>query len=477
VQADVKSAQLSHALVTPTFFINGRRYDDPWDESSFADAMLGAPGHRLRGVALDFADWAPSAGVLLLLATILAVALTNSTLGTHFMALWELHLGVSLGGAELRMSLLHWINDGLLTIFFLVVGLEIKREFTVGRLASVRSGALPVAAAIGGMAVPAILYLLLIPAGTWSHGWGIPMATDTAFAVALIVMMGKRVPAELRVFLTAAAIVDDIGAIIVVAIFYSGTMNFGYLGGAAVIIAVLALLNRFHIYSIMPYLLMGVLLWACVLASGLHATMAGVILALFIPTRPLPNLTTMMVQADAILTAEARRSGEVLRHGPSLPAMRALDAIHNRLESPADRLLRNAGGPSSYVVLPLFALANAGVALTADALTGHDPLMLAIILGLVIGKPLGLVSASALAVRLGIAAKPDEYTWRQLFGAGALAGIGFTMSLFIASQAFPAETDFAAAKIAVFAASIISAVLGVAILWNADPQREWNRGR
>jgi NhaA family Na+:H+ antiporter len=477
VQADVKSARLSHALVTPTFFINGRRYDDPWDESSFADAMLGAPGHRLRGVALDFADWAPSAGVLLLLATILAVALTNSSLGTHFMALWELHLGVSLGGAESRMSLLHWINDGLLTIFFLVVGLEIKREFTVGRLASVRSGALPVAAAIGGMAVPAILYLLLIPAGTWSHGWGIPMATDTAFAVALIVMMGKRVPAELRVFLTAAAIVDDIGAIIVVAIFYSGTMNFGYLAGAGVIVAVLALLNRFHIYSITPYLLMGVLLWACVLASGLHATMAGVILALFIPTRPLPNLTTMMVQADAILTAEARRSGEVLRHGPSLPAMRALDAIHNRLESPADRLLRNAGGPSSYVVLPLFALANAGVALTADALTAHDPLMLAIILGLVIGKPLGLVSASALAVRLGIAAKPDEYTWRQLFGAGALAGIGFTMSLFIASQAFPAETDFAAAKIAVFAASIISAVLGVAILWNADRQREWNRGR
>jgi NhaA family Na+:H+ antiporter len=353
------------------------------------------------------------------------------------------------------------------------VGLEIKREFTVGRLASVRSGALPVAAAIGGMIVPALLYLLLIPAGTWSHGWGVPMATDTAFAVALIVMMGKRVPAELRVFLTAAAIVDDIGAIIVVAIFYSGTMNFDYLAAAAVIVTGLALLNRFHIYSITPYILLGLLLWTCVLASGLHATMAGVILALFIPTRPLPNLTTMMVQADAILTAEARRSGEVLRHGPSLPAMRALDAIHNRLESPADRLLRNAGGPSSYVVLPLFALANAGVALTADALIGHDPLMLAIIFGLVIGKPLGLVSASALAVRLGIATKPDEYSWRQLFGAGALAGIGFTMSLFIASQAFPTEIDFAAAKIAVFAASMASAVLGVAILLNADRQREW----
>jgi len=477
VHADIKSAQVSHALVTPTFFINGRRYDDPWDESSFADAMLGAPGHRLRGVALDFADWAPSAGVLLLLATILAVALTNSSLGTHFGALWELYLGVSLGDADFRMSLLHWINDGLLTIFFLVVGLEIKREFTVGRLASIRSGALPVAAAVGGMAVPAILYLLVIPAGAWSHGWGVPMATDTAFAVALIVMMGNRVPAELRIFLTAATIVDDIGAIIVVAIFYSDTINFSYLAATAATAAALALLNRSRIYSVTPYILLGVVLWACVLASGLHATLAGVILALFIPTRQPPNLTALMVQADAILTSEARRSDEILRHGPSLPAMRALEAIHDRLESPADRLLRNAGGPSSYVVLPLFALANAGVAITADVLTGHEPLMLAIIVGLVIGKPLGLVSASVLAVRLGIATKPDEYSWRQLIGAGALAGIGFTMSLFIASQAFPTETDFAAAKIAVFAASIASAVLGVAVLWNADGQRGRNRGQ
>ncbi|KIO48544.1 sodium:proton antiporter [Nitrosospira sp. NpAV] len=476
VQADIKSAQVSHALVTPTFFINGRRYDGPWDESSFTDAMLGGPSHRLQGLALDFAGWAPSAGVLLLLATILAVALTNSSLDAGFLALWEQYLSISIGGAEFKMSLLHWVNDGLLTIFFLVVGLEIKREFTVGRLASVRSGALPVAAAVGGMVVPAILYVLLTPAGDWSRGWGVPMATDTAFAVALIVMMGNRVPAELRVFLTAAAIVDDIGAIVVVAIFYSSTISFGYLAGAAATVAALALFNRIRIYNVTPYVLLGVVLWACVLASGLHATMAGVILALFIPTRPPPNLTALMVQADAILTTEARRSGEVLRHGPSLPAIRALDAIHDRLESPADRLLRTAGGRSSYVVLPLFALANAGVAITADAFTGHEPLMLAIIVGLVIGKPLGLVSASAIAVWLGIATKPDEYSWRQLIGAGALAGIGFTMSLFIASQAFPTETDFAAAKIAVFAASIASAIIGVAILWNADGQRRRNGG-
>ena len=317
------------------------------------------------------------------------------------------------------------------------------------------------------MVAPAVLYALVVPQGPWSHGWGVPMATDTAFAVALIVMMGERVPIELRIFLTAAAIVDDIGAIVVVALFYSGELHFGYLAGAAAITGALALLNRAHVYRVPPYVLLGVALWACVHAGGLHATLAGVILALFIPTRPPPNLNALMTQANTIVAAQARRGDEVLRHGPSLPALRALDAIHDRLESPAHRLLRHAGARSSYLVLPLFALANAGVAITPEVLSGHESLMLAILAGLVIGKPLGLLSASALAVRLGVAVKPEEYSWRQLGGAGALAGIGFTMSLFIAGQAFPAQAEFAAAKIAVFAASVLSAVIGVALLWSA----------
>ncbi|HEX6323195.1 MAG TPA: Na+/H+ antiporter NhaA, partial [Vicinamibacterales bacterium] len=200
--------------------------------------------------------------------------------------------------------------------------------------------------------------------------------------------------------------------------------------------------------------------------GGLHATLAGVVLAAFIPTRPPANLHALRAQADAILIAEARR-GDVLRGGPSEPAMRALDAIHDRLESPADRMLRTVSLRSSYVVLPIFALANAGVMLTADALRGREPLMLAIAMGLVLGKPLGLLGASALAVRIGVAVKPDAYSWRQLAGAGALAGIGFTMSLFIASEAFPQPADFAAAKIAIFAASVLSAVIGVALLWRA----------
>jgi NhaA family Na+:H+ antiporter len=300
------------------------------------------------------------------------------------------------------------------------------------------------------------------------------MATDTAFAIALIAMMGRRVPVELRIFLTAAAIVDDIGAIIVVAIFYSGDLQLAYLGGAVVASAALLFLNRSRIYRVAPYVFIGLVLWTCVYQGGLHATLAGVILALFIPTRPPANLRALTVQADSIIAAEAQRGGDVLRHGPSLPALQALDAIHDRLESPADRLLRHAGARSSYIVLPVFALANAGVVLSPDVIGGNGPLMLAIVVGLALGKPIGILCASAIAVACGIAAKPAQYTWRQLAGAGALAGIGFTMSLFIAGQAYPVESDFAAAKIAVFGASIIAAIAGAALLWGAPAEKGSN---
>jgi NhaA family Na+:H+ antiporter len=469
VEADWASARASGVTVTPTFFINGRRYDGPWDRSSLADAMLGRLGHRVRTAALDFVSWGPSAGLLLFLATLLAVVLANSPLGPAFEALWEKPLGISFGDAAFTLSLRHWIDDGLLTIFFLVVGLEIKREFTVGHLASRRSAALPIAAAIGGMVVPSVIYSLVIPAGPWSHGWGVPMATDTAFAIALIVILGERVPVALRIFLTAAAIVDDIGAIVVVALFYAGELRPEYLVLAAVFIGGLAMLSRAHVYRVFPYMLLGVGLWAAVHESGLHATLAGVILAMFIPTRPPPNLRALTIQANTIVMMEAGHQGEVLRGGPSPSALRAIDEIHDRLESPADRLLRHVAARSSYIVLPIFALANAGVTLSADAFTGHEGLMLAIILGLVIGKPLGLFSAAALAVWLGLASKPADYSWRQLAGAGAMAGIGFTMSLFIAGQAFTVPADFAAAKIAVLSASVLSALIGVAVLWRPGP--------
>ncbi|MBZ9653654.1 Na+/H+ antiporter NhaA [Phyllobacterium lublinensis] len=466
IDADIRSAQASGVRFTPTFFINDRRYDGPWDESSLTDAMLGRLGHRMHAAALDFAAWGPSAGVLLLLATIVAILLSNSPAGDAFERLMHENVGFVIGTESFGMSLRHWINDGLLTVFFLVVGLEIKREMTVGRLATTATAVLPIVAAIGGMLIPAVIYWVLIPSGPWVHGWGIPMATDTAFAVAIIAMMGRRVPVELRIFLTAAAIVDDIGSIAIVALFYSDELNLLYAAASVALGFLLWFFNRAHVYRVSMYLLLGVALWACVYASGLHASLAGIVLALLIPTRPTANLRALIVQADTIIAAEAQR-GDILRHGPSLPALRALDAIHDRLESPADRLLRYAGTRSSYLILPLFAVANAGVEIAPAVLADRGPLMLAIVTGLFVGKPLGIMAACAIAVRLGITAKPEAYSWQQLLGAAALAGIGFTMSLFIAGQAFAETTDFAAAKIAVFLASMLSAVVGALLLLTA----------
>ena len=464
VNADMASAEASGVVVTPSFFINGRRYVGPWDQHALSEAMLGTLGHRVRSATLEFVRWGPSAGALLLLATVVAIALANSPLGPAVAALWQQTFGFTLGDTGFRMSLQHWVNDGLLTVFFLVVGLEIKREFTIGHLTSRQSAALPIAAAIGGVIVPALLYLLVIPSGPLTRGWGIPMATDTAFAVALVVMLGNRVPVELRIFLTAAAIVDDIVAILVIAVFYSESLQREYLAAAGLIIGALALLNRARVYHVTLYMALGAVLWACIHAGGLHATLAGVVLAVFIPVRPPPNLRALIAQADTIVSADLQHGGDVLRHGPSLPALYALDRIFDRLESPAARLLRVSAARSSYLVLPLFALANAGVVLSADVIEGHRRLLLAIAAGLVIGKPLGLLAAAALAVRLGVAVKPDAYTWGQMAGAAALAGIGFTMSLFIAGQALPSPADFAAAKIGVFAASVLSAAIGILLL-------------
>jgi NhaA family Na+:H+ antiporter len=465
VHEDVQSAKRSGVIITPTFFINGRRYDGPWDENTLAEAMLGTLGHRLHTATVDFIRWAPSAGFLLLAASILALVLANSSLGTAFTALWTTPLGIHIGDGGFTLPVLKWINDGLLAVFFLVVGLEIKREFTVGRLATLRSGALPVIGAFGGIAVPIIVYLLIAPAGL-SAGWGVPIATDTAFAVAIMLLLGPRVPVELRVFLTAAVIIDDLVAIGVIAVFYTDAINVSYLIASVLVTGLLVAFNRWGIYRPLPYAVLGVILWVCLHDAGLHATLAGVILALVTPTLPPANFRSLLAQAEAILQAESKLRGEALmRHGPSEPALEALDAIHGRLESPADKLLRSMEPWSSYFVLPIFAVANAGVILTLAVFETHGSLMLATILGLVIGKPVGIFVASWLAVRFRMAAKPKEYSWRQLAGAGALAGLGFTMSLFIASEAFPNPADFAAAKIAIFIASLVAGLIGTAILW------------
>ncbi|MDZ4859606.1 MAG: Na+/H+ antiporter NhaA, partial [Candidatus Hydrogenedentes bacterium] len=473
VREDTESAQRSGARVTPTFFINGRRYAGAWDESSLADAMLGTLGHRIQSAAFEFVRWGPSSGLLLGLATVLALLLSNSPLGPAFMAWWETPLGFQWGTRAFAHSLLHWVNHGLLTIFFLVVGLEIKREFTVGHLATFRSGALPVIAAFGGIVLPAVIYASIAPPEL-RHGWGIPIGTDTAFAVALIVLLGARVPIELRVFITAAVIIDDIVAILVIALFYTGEIHTAYLIAGGALTALLFVLNRIGVYGVLPYAVCGVVLWLFLHEAGLHATLAGVILAVLIPALPPASLNALMAQAATVIHLEDSHTGEAMRSGPSEPALRALDTIHSRIESPADKLLRSVAPWSSYMVLPIFAMANAGVAWSPGVFDGQGRLILAITLGLVLGKPIGIVLAAWLAVLSGIAAKPDAYSWRQLCGAGALGGIGFTMSLFIAGVAFPDQADYAAAKIAIFFASLTAGGLGMLILW---PKPEVNDDR
>jgi NhaA family Na+:H+ antiporter len=466
VRDNIQSAQRGGARVTPTFFINNRRYEGAWDEGALAEVMLGSLGHRLHTASVDFVRWAPSTGFLLLLMSIFALLITNSPFGSAFQSWWSKPLEIHLGDSAFTLPLLDWVNEGLLTIFFFVVGLEIKREFTVGHLATQRAAALPVVASFGGMIVPALLYLALIPPGPLAVGWGIPIATDTAFAVALIVLLGDRVPVELRVFLTAAVIIDDLAAIAIVALFYSAGINMNYLAVSVAVTGFLIALNHWGVYRPLPYVVLGVVLWVCLHGAGLHATLTGVILAIVTPTRPPANLHALMAQAETIIQAEMEYAEEsVMRHGPSEPALRALDVIHDRIESPASKLLRSIEPWSSYAVLPIFALANAGVVWSFDVIEGHRGLMLAIIFGLVLGKPLGITLLAWIAVRLGVAVKPTEYTWRQMAGAGTLAGIGFTMSLFISGQAFPNEADFAAAKIAIFVASLIAGAIGVLILW------------
>ena len=468
VRTDAANARASGALYSPTFFINGRRYEGPWDESALAEALRGSLGHRVQTAALEFARWAPSTGLLLLVMTLLALALVNSPLGPRFEALWRTPVSIGFGEAAFELPMRAWIDDGLLSIFFLVVGLEIKRELTVGRLADRKAAALPVMAAAGGMLVPALLYLLVVPSGPLAAGWAIPTTTDTAFAVALIALLGPRVPVELRIFLTAVVVVDDLVAIAVVAFFYAADIEPSYLLAAGLATAALAGLNQSGVYRALPYAVLGVLLWACLHGAGLHATLAGVLLAVFTPTRPPANLPVLIAQADAVIHEEVRAAAEpVLRRGPSEPALRALDAIHDRMESPADKLLRTVEPWSSYLVLPVFALANAGVALSAEVIEGDARLVAAIVLGLVVGKPVGIGLAALLAVRSGFAVKSAAYSWAQLAGAAALGGVGFTMSLYIASRAFPDPNDFAAAKIAVFLASLIAAALGAMLLRRA----------
>jgi NhaA family Na+:H+ antiporter len=475
VRQDFTSGIRSGVNGTPTFFLNGDRYDGAWDLESLLELMEKPLGVRVSLLTQKFVRQAASGGIVLLICTIIALIWRNAPGGESYPHFWETKLSFSLGGLTLSESLLHWINDGLMVIFFFVVGLEIKRELTDGELASPRRAALPIAGAIGGMLVPAAIYLMFNTGGAEQQGWGIPIATDIAFTLGILTMLGSRIPLPLKVFFTALAIADDLGGILVIAIFYTSEIAWLSLGIAALFFVALMGLNRARVYSPRPYMLLGVGLWLAFLQSGVHPTIAGVLLAATIPTRSPANLRTLLAQVITVLQSfelpvEWREQIDSRRQA----AASSLDQITERMQSPAQRLEDTLHPWTTYLILPLFALANAGVAISPDTIdTLTSPVSLGIILGLIIGKPLGIALLAWTAIRLRLAELPGGVSWLQFISASCLAGIGFTMALFIngsAFEAYPAIRE--ASKLAILLASIVAAVIGFSLLRLNSPSVE-----
>ena len=411
----------------------------------------------------SFLEQEAASGVLLLLATIVALFWANSPWRASYEDLWHTVLRIRVGPWAIAEDLRHWVNDALMALFFLVVGLEIKREVLTGELRDARAAALPAIAALGGMVVPALLYIGLNAGGEGSRGWGIPMATDIAFALGALTIAARHAPPNLKPFLLTLAIVDDIGAIVVIALFYSGGITWGALGVAAAICLLIAFLKRIHVRSTPVYVFLGVAVWIAVFESGVHPTIAGVALGLLTPAVPF--------QRPRAVSDEAHRVADETVDDPSPPDVDAhhwlhLEGLSREAVSPLARVESALHPWTSFVIVPAFALANAGVRVTAEAIgdAATSTVAVGIVLGLVVGKLAGISVASWAAVRAGLARLPDGVTWLHLMGTAAVAGIGFTVSLFIAELAFTSVRLTNTAKVGILAASLLAGALGYAVL-------------
>jgi NhaA family Na+:H+ antiporter len=470
VQEDFRSGVRSGVNGTPTFYINGERYDGPWDVESLIEEIEKPLGVQVRNLFQRFTRVQASGGIVLMLSTLLAFILANSAIAERVASFWDTYLTISFGDFSLSEDLLHWVNDGLMVLFFFVVGLEIKREITVGELASPRRALLPVMAAFGGVLVPAAIFWGFNSGTEQINGWAIPVATDIAFTLGLLALLGHRVPLSLKVFFTALAIVDDLAAVLVIAIFYSGDIFWMALGIGGLILLILIALNWAGVRNPLPYAVLGFGLWLSFLQSGVHPTIAGVLLALTIPAKVRVRAEAFMAQCIAVLggveTEEMIPVEQDLQENDRRQAAaHTLEAIAERMQSPAQRLEHSLAPWASYLVLPIFALANAGVSLSGDlgSLLGTR-LSLGIMLGLVLGKSIGISSFTWLAVKLGIAEMPRRVEWPQLFSATWLAGIGFTMSLFIAGSAFESGPLLNTAKLSILVASVLAGTIGFALM-------------
>ena len=411
--------------------------------------------------------------ILLLACTVVALVWANSPWAESYFDVLHTYVGVSWGDASFKLSLHHWINDGLMVIFFFVVGLEIKREMVVGELSSIDKAGLPVAAALGGMIAPAVFFIALNLGGEGARGWGVPMATDIAFALGVLAIFGTRAPLGLKVFLTALAIADDLGAVAVIAIFYTESINVFSLALAAGLLALLfvAIQARWR-RGILYMLIVGI--WLAVFSSGVHATVAGILVAMVIPVRPRVDPHRFMDETEARVEKMRRQERDALCLLSNREQLNIGESIHTGAEKalPTGLVLEHHLHPIQvWLILPLFALANAGVAIGGDLMSVlRNPLALGIVVGLVVGKPVGIGLLSWLAVKSGRGVLPRGVTWPQIFGAGCLAGIGFTMSLFISDLAFDNQSLIATAKIGILAASLTSGVLGYVVLSRSLPK-------
>ncbi|MFT5662409.1 MAG: NhaA family Na+:H+ antiporter [Sulfurimonas sp.] len=404
-------------------------------------------------------------GLVLLGTTILALILANSPLSDIYAHFFHTNIDFNVGEWKLSHSLHHWINDGLMAIFFFMIGLEIKREILAGELSNIKVAMLPILAAIGGMVLPALIYLSINYGGEGENGWGIPMATDIAFAISALVLLGKRVSPALVTFLVALAIVDDLGAVLVIAIFYTEQIHFLPLSLAIVSFLIMLSFNRFGIHTVFPYFIFGVIMWFFMLESGVHATIAGVIAAITIPSTPKLTPVDFTSHAKNLLDEYDNypvATDHTMHENQKAILLNLKDRIDS-VGSPSARLEHDLHLPISLIIIPLFALANAGISIDLASIkeTILTPVSLGIIFGLILGKVLGIAGVAWIAVKLGVAKLPEDTTMSQIFGVAFLGGIGFTMSIFVADLAFLGNDVFIfQAKVGILAASLISGIVG-----------------
>ena len=419
---------------------------------------------------IQFTHSSTKAAGAMLLAAVVALIVANTGAYEAFLDFWHTEVGVFFGDGFAGMSLGHVINDIFMAIFFLLVGLEVKYELTVGELTNIRQALLPIVAAVGGVLAPIGIYLAFNATNPeTAHGWGVPTATDIAFALGILALLGNRVPNGVRVFLSTLAVADDIIAILVIAIFYGHSPSLPWLAVAAVVLFVLVLMNRNHIYSLIPYLLVGAVLWYCVYMSGVHATIAGVLLAFTIPSGSRVNIKSFLTwSGDKVREARSAYQPEtpVIAQGGYIETVQDLSRVARQVVPPATRLEHRLYPWVYFGILPLFALTNADVSFLGVDVGAmlSSPVLYGVLLGLLVGKPLGIMLFSMAVVKSKLASLPENVNWFHMLGASILGGVGFTMAIFVANLAFPDEGLVATAKLGILAASLLAGVLGFVLL-------------